>query len=136
MTSVRQTPDWIFADGWILMAIVMQSHQAAVGLDKIIAAADAINHAIPTHEELTSSLTKLVSVGVVAFEPHGLFRVTADHAASLRQALAGRGGMFRAPDKGLLWLQCNPLSVQSQSEIVITNQQVQQAYRVYTQTHR
>jgi len=45
---------------WILYALAGASERGAASLAEISAVADGINHAIPTHKELQSSLSWLV----------------------------------------------------------------------------
>lgn len=50
---------------WILYAVDMASGKAPASLTDISAAADAINHAVPTHRELSASLRWLAGHGLL-----------------------------------------------------------------------
>jgi hypothetical protein len=46
--------EWTFTDGWILMSVYFAHGNDGAMLADLIAAADAMNRAIPTSGELTS----------------------------------------------------------------------------------
>lgn len=50
---------------WIFLATAMASQNEPAGLHSISSIADGINHAVPTNEELLSSLTWLTDNGLV-----------------------------------------------------------------------
>ena len=54
-----------WSDAWLLLAIVYASRTGDATLDKIIAAGDAINHAIFTPSELESGLARLLAGGYI-----------------------------------------------------------------------
>jgi hypothetical protein len=54
---------------WILYAVAMASGNAPASRTDISNAADAINHAVPTHAELDGALKRLLACGLV--ETHG-----------------------------------------------------------------
>jgi len=56
---------------WILYAVDLAAGKAPASLTDISSAADAINHAIPTQQELSRSLRWLQTHGLV--ESHGKF---------------------------------------------------------------
>ena len=66
---------------WILYALDMAAGQAPVSLTDISAAADAINHAVPTQQELSSSLSWLQAHGLV--ESQGRFHVLSERGRNL-----------------------------------------------------
>lgn len=59
-----------WSDAWLLLSIIHASKQGVATLDKIIAAGDAINHAIFTPAELESGFARLTSGGYI--EEHGV----------------------------------------------------------------
>ena len=63
MNSCNVIHNW--SDAWLLLSIIYANHQGDVTLDKIIAAGDAINHAIFTPEELESGLARLTESGFI-----------------------------------------------------------------------
>lgn len=52
---------WADADAWILLAAVYTCRLESKDLDELLGAADYINHAIPTQEELHGALNRLIS---------------------------------------------------------------------------
>lgn len=50
---------------WIFLATAMASQAEPADFNSISDIADGINHAIPTHKELQSSLTWLMNIGLV-----------------------------------------------------------------------
>jgi predicted transcriptional regulator len=50
---------------WIFLATALASQTQPTNFDSISSVADGINHAIPTHKELQSSLTRLINAGLV-----------------------------------------------------------------------
>jgi hypothetical protein len=50
---------------WILYAVAIAAGRAPAALTDISTAADAVNHAVPTHRELSNSLEWLVARGLV-----------------------------------------------------------------------
>jgi hypothetical protein len=53
------------ADSWLLYAIGLASRERRASLAEVIAAADAVNHAIMTFEEFDSALAKLKTAKLV-----------------------------------------------------------------------
>lgn len=59
-------------DTWILVALLHATEkQSSASLSELIKAADAVNHAIITHGELETGLSRLVTLGHVTFGPSG-----------------------------------------------------------------
>jgi hypothetical protein len=52
---------WLDADAWILLAALHSCRKEPKELESIIGAADYINHAIPTHEELHGAINRLLA---------------------------------------------------------------------------
>jgi hypothetical protein len=57
--------DHATTNSWILLAIDMVAQTAPASLDKIIGAADALNHAIPLHTELQTAIGWLIQESLV-----------------------------------------------------------------------
>jgi hypothetical protein len=53
---------------WILLAIELASGKSPAPLERIIAAADALNHAIPTQKEMQESIGWLIQKGFISEE--------------------------------------------------------------------
>jgi hypothetical protein len=57
-------PAFTSTDAWILAALALCHREEGAPLDAISSAADYLNHAIPTQEELKSALAKLELAGL------------------------------------------------------------------------
>lgn len=55
----------VWSDAWLLYAILGASAEAPAPLEDVVAAGDAMNHAIFTFDELNGGLTRLTAVGLV-----------------------------------------------------------------------
>lgn len=91
----------------------------------MIALMDAVNHAIPTRDELASALGALVGAGLVEPQPQG-FRVTTAGAA-IRELWDGAPGGGDDAMVAALAAHQRP-----QREWPLTQEQVAQAYQAYT----
>ncbi len=70
--------DFVYSDAWILLAIIYSGRRQGVSADRstISQAADYINHAIPTRDEINGALTRLQRAGWVE-EDNGNYRASA-----------------------------------------------------------
>lgn len=113
---------WTWVDAWVLAAVVDQSRGA--DLSELIGHADALNHAIPTRDELASSLGALVAAGLV--------EVAADRYRTTSAGRALRGewtaGTRSWSDVLLPRLAALP---RSEVELPLTQEQVRTAYQAY-----
>ena len=78
---------------WILYAVGMASHSTPATQKKISRAADEINHAVPTHKELQSSISWLEAEGLIktdgqSMEPTALGREMLDRGSSSSNAMS------------------------------------------------
>jgi len=74
---------------WILYSVAIASGKAPASRTDISAAADAINHAVPTQQELNGALQRLAAFQLV--EPRGNFHaLTPSGMALFRAAQTGR----------------------------------------------
>jgi hypothetical protein len=87
VTSDNVLHNW--SDAWLLLAIVYANQNGGATLDRIIAAGDAINHAIFTKAEFESGLVRLTRSGFIA-EKDGHFVPT--ERAQLQTKLGHTGG--------------------------------------------
>ena len=60
--------EFIWSDAWLLQAIAYAEKNAPATLKDVIAAGDAINHAIFTYAELQTGLAKLLAAGYIRHE--------------------------------------------------------------------
>jgi len=65
-----KAPEFSFADTWILKSVHIQGSQKPCSLADIIAVADAINHAIPNHDEMFVALNHLHSAKLIRKRKH------------------------------------------------------------------
>ena len=127
--------NWTHRDGWLLMAVHMSACDKPATLAQVIAAADATNHAIPTHGELSRAFSRLAEVGVlVATEDR--FSIAPNYRETVEAALNTRGGLFAAGDKGLKWLRETSFSRTEPAAIAVSEADVAAAYREYTSAIR
>jgi len=125
------SPTWTFTDGWILMSVFAAHGQDGAPLKQLIAAADGMNHAIPTTTELSTALTRLASCGILS-EHTGRFRIAGEYLPLIATALKGRGGLFSTPEKGRKWLKRMKFEARSSSiHVSITDEQIAEACNRY-----
>lgn len=122
--------EWTLNDGWILMSVFLTHGASGATLDELIGAADAMNHAIPTRGELSRSLTRLASCGVLA-ESNGRFRIADRFIPLIAKASEGGGGPFSMPDKGKKWLAESKFTRDESVDISITDERLSLAYGLY-----
>jgi hypothetical protein len=67
---------YLWSDAWLLQAIAIASQNAPATLAQVLAAADGVNHALPTDEELHGGFSRLTAGGFVT-EIDGCFTMTA-----------------------------------------------------------
>lgn len=122
--------EWTFNDGWILMSVYLTHGDVGASLDELIGAADAMNHAIPTTGELTRSLTRLATCGILT-EVDNRFRIGEHFLPMIAKANQGKGGLFSTPDKGKKWLSRMAFDLNEVVEISITSERSGAAYKLY-----
>ena len=132
MTEKQQ---WTWNDGWILMAIYLSGKDQGAELYEIIAAAEAINHSIPTAREISFAFTKFLRCGIVQ-ENEGKYSIVSDYLSALKKAYEGRGGLFSSGDKGLKWLQKAGLTAHGSKIFELTEKQMETAYDQYIKSIR
>jgi hypothetical protein len=124
------SPEWTFNDGWILMSVFLTHGEDGACLDDVIGAADAMNHAIPTQGELSRSLTRLASCGVLS-ENGGPYRIADAYMPLIAKANSGKGGLFSTPDKGKNWLSRMRFDVDDTVRVAVTKEQLSKAFESY-----
>jgi len=122
--------NWTFTDGWILMSVYLTHGEEGASLDEMLGAADAMNHAIPTTNELSGSLTRLAKCGVVT-QVDNRIRIAENYLPMIAKAYQGRGGLFSTPDKGKKWLSRMTFELNDAACVSITEQQSGEAYNQY-----
>lgn len=60
------------SDAWLLMAAGLADRVGRLTLDQVIGAADAVQHAVPTREELNGAIGRLSRAGHVKWSSRGL----------------------------------------------------------------
>ena len=56
---------YLWSDAWLLQAIALAARERRATLAQVIASADAVNHALPTSDELHGGLSRLTAGGFV-----------------------------------------------------------------------
>ena len=90
------TMRFLWSDAWLLQAIALASRKEPATLADLLAAADAVNHALPTSEELHGALSRL-GVGGFVEKVDDRFRLTSRVPAEIRNAMS-EGGWLRGRD--------------------------------------
>lgn len=126
---------WTWNDGWILMSLYMAGNDESTELYKVLGAADASNHAIPTIRELSSAFTKLKQHGVINFEENK-YKIESTYITEIEKAYNSKGGLFESGNKGKKWLEKCKLSTVNNSVIEVTEDQLSIAYNDYTKQIR
>ncbi len=121
---------WTRNDAWILAAIALVKKEDGATLAEIIAAADAINRAIPTAEELTHALSRLAGCGIVLAGPDR-YRLAPERRPAVERCLQGEGGLFGAVDRCVKWLDQSRLEPARRTTIRVSEAEVQAAYDGY-----
>jgi hypothetical protein len=101
---------YLWSDAWLFQAIALASQTHAAALDEVLGAADAVNHAMPTDDELHGALSRLTAGGFIE-EVEERFQLTAEVPSELREALAG--GLTRGRDAASKYLNAEPWSPQT-----------------------
>ncbi|GAB3922087.1 hypothetical protein GCM10011575_14590 [Microlunatus endophyticus] len=118
----REQGPWSHADAWILAAT--SSGRRGSTLSGLIGSADAINHDIPTRDQLASSLGALLQAGLI--EHHdGRFRTTRPGKLIRKH---WRGGLFNWSATLLPQLQQLP---RAGVEWPLTEDEFRAAYEAY-----
>jgi hypothetical protein len=126
-------PEWTSNDGWILMSLFLVHRETGAELCEIIGAADATNHAIPTAEELSQSLTRFAKCGLLSFDGRR-YVIAPEFLPSIEKAYDGRGGLFSSGEKGLKWLRRSKLTDCAEGRIELSEADVEGAYQQYVAT--
>ena len=117
--------DWTSTDAWILAAIHGRSKRKRGNtLRHVIGAADAINHAIPTPDELASSIGALRAAGLVECDDDRIY-LTREGERLTRH---WKGGSFNWGPTLLPHLAALPRSIE---RFAVTHQEWQAAYDEY-----
>jgi hypothetical protein len=88
--------EWEFADAWFATAVASQ--QNPCDLADVIAAGDAIDHAIFTREEIQQAVSRLAGAGLLEVSDDGRFALTSAGADLLERR---QGGLFEQVDSVL-----------------------------------
>lgn len=81
---------YLWSDAWLLQSIVLASGNGPATLAQVIAAADAVNHALPTADEVHGGLVRLTAGGFVA-ETNACFIITDRVPAAIVAEIRGSG---------------------------------------------
>jgi hypothetical protein len=81
---------YLWSDAWMFQAIAIASHAAPASLSDILGAADAVNHALPTDDELHGAFVRLTQDGFVE-EIGDTFHLTDRVPREVVAAIVGKG---------------------------------------------
>ena len=92
MREAHQTIEHQWCDAWLLVAVTLASGAAPASLAEIVAAADAVQHAIPDFCEMDGGLARLSAADLLRRDTRG-FVLTKRGAELIAQA--GPGGWLK-----------------------------------------
>src|SRR5260370_40246 len=95
---------WGWSDAWVLAAIMMTQQEGGSSLTDVVAAADAINHAILMENEVESAVRKLLGAELIATQQRAFFLTEAGEVMKA----AKHGGLLGQVDQLLLALRRLP----------------------------
>lgn len=104
--------------------------QDGASLPDLIAAADVMNHAIPTSGKLTRALTRLAKCRVIN-HVDGRYRIAPDYLPELAVANEKKGGLFATPEKGKKWLSKTQFAIDKDAKIIVSKADVTAAFNEY-----
>lgn len=81
---------YLWSDAWLFQAIILASHEKPASLTDILAAADGVNHAMPTDDELHGAFVRLSRGGLIREVPEG-FQLSDAVPLNIRTAIVGHG---------------------------------------------
>ena len=81
---------FLWSDAWLFQAVTIASHERPASLTDIIAAADDVNHALPTDDELHGAFVRLTSAGLILEMSNG-FQLSDAVPLQIRNAIVGHG---------------------------------------------
>jgi hypothetical protein len=121
---------WGWNDAWILTAAIFGHESRGVRLAQLIAAADILNHVIPTHGQLSRAFSRLASSGLMKIR-NKRYLVPRTYRLRIREAIEGQGGVFDLPDNCLKWLQRSGIEPGLSETVSVSKSDVQVAYEDY-----
>ena len=127
--------DFVWSDTWVLLAIIYNQKRGSATLQDIIAAADGINHAIPTLEELESALNRLLAAGCIT-EQDGKYDVTEPVLMVYAKMTKPRQSVPDELDKMKQFLATSPRPESCPKVIVITDSAFKDACENYLKRRR
>jgi hypothetical protein len=122
---------WDWNDGWILAATLLVHKAGGATLAEVIAAADAVNHAIPTTDDLSRAFSRLADCGIVQIK-NDRYLVARGRRRAVALSVTARGGLFSSADRCLKWLKTTGLEPpQSSATASLSDAEVRAAYESY-----
>ncbi len=113
-----ETPGWAFGDAWFATALAVLDRPAA--LAEILAAADAINHAIPTEDEIVHAVQLLDGCGLLDLMHDGRLRLTASGRALLERRTGGLVGQTGSVERLLRKIPPTPSAARPSAQSLAT----------------
>lgn len=84
------------SDSWIFLCIPRQ--EPGINREEILAAADHINHAVPTNEELEGALKRGIETGLIASKKEKYF-YTEKYRNLIKKIFSSRKDIFKVWDE-------------------------------------
>jgi hypothetical protein len=129
----RISPKFQSSDCWILLAVVWRYPVGSAALSDIIGMADAINHAIPTVEELEGALNRLLASGHVERREEGFVatELALDAVARVTTPRKPILEIWEELDRLFACPCCRPVLKYVPRRVKVTPEEYRTAYRAY-----
>jgi hypothetical protein len=127
------SPDFVWSDAWILLAISYADQPQGAELPEIVATADGINHAIPSATELDGALNRLLAAGLIRRHKDAI-AVTAAGSTAVKKASGRRKSLYGTSEdlgKLLACPCCGPRLRSVRRRVTITRAHAKRAYDAY-----
>ena len=99
-------PQWVWSDAWVLWSIAAGS-STSTSLRQLISAADYVNHAVPTYDEVAGALGRLLAAGCIERAGRG-YRSSDSIGAVLASVRTPRSGGLKEINALFMHLQTLP----------------------------
>lgn len=125
---------FVGSDAWILLAAVYSGRKDGADLRSLISAADYINHAVRSYEELSGGLARLRAAGLIV-EKRGRYRPSETVLSAYARTTTPRRAVMKELDDMEIFLQserrgeCHPLPKR-----ILTREMYEKAIREYLQS--
>jgi hypothetical protein len=130
---MRISPKFQSSDCWILLGIVWHHPSGPATLADIIGLADAINHSIPTVDELEGALNRLLAADYIARRDEGFIatELALDAVARVTTPRKPILDIWDDLDRLFACPCCRPVLKSVRRQVKVTREDHRAAYKVY-----